>query len=48
MLYFLAPKKKPDSHGSARWAEYKDILKMDLISGSGVVVGLYDAGIKKR
>ena len=29
MLYFLAPKKKPDSHGSARWAEYKDILKMD-------------------
>ena len=47
MLYFLAPKKKPDSHGSARWAEYKDILKMDLISGSGVVVGLYDSGLTK-
>lgn len=47
ILYFLAPKKRPDSHGSARWAEYKDILKMDLISGSGVVVGLYDSGMKK-
>ena len=47
MLYFLAPKKKPDSHGSARWAECDDLLKMDLISGSGVVVGLNDSGFLK-
>lgn len=47
VLYFLKPEKKLDSHGSARWAEYKDILKMDLISGSGVVVGLYDNPLKR-
>ena len=41
-LWLLKPKQKLTSHGTARWAEYKDILKMDLISGSGVVVGLYD------
>lgn len=48
MFYFLAPQKRPDSHGSARWAEYKDILKMELISGSGVVVGLYDSPLKRK
>lgn len=43
LLMFLL--KKPevlDSHGSARWAEYRDLKKMELFSKNGVVVGLYD------
>jgi type IV secretion system protein VirD4 len=42
-LLLNMPKKVPDSHGSASWAEYTDMLKMDVISGSGVVIGLYDS-----
>lgn len=42
LLYFFRPEKKLTSHGSAHWATYKDLVKMHLISGSGVVVGLYD------
>lgn len=41
------PKKQLSSHGTARWAEYKDLLKMDLISSHGVVVGLYDSPWKQ-
>lgn len=45
---FLLRKKAPlSSHGTARWAEYADLLKMDLISGAGVTVGLYDDSIKR-
>lgn len=42
LLVFLQPPRRLDSHGSAHWGEHKDILGMDLISASGVVVGLYD------
>ena len=42
VLYFCAPPKKLTSHGTAKWADYNDLLKMDLISSHGVVVGLYD------
>lgn len=43
LLLFLLQKKKPlTSHGSARFGEYNDLLKMDLISASGVVIGQYD------
>lgn len=41
-LFLLRPEQKLTSHGTACWATYNDILKMDLISSSGVVVGLYD------
>lgn len=47
LLFFLQDKKKETSHGSAHWGEYADIVKMDLISSSGVVVGLYDAPWKR-
>ena len=48
MLFLFRPEKKLTSHGSAHWASYKDLVKMHLISGSGVVVGLYDnPSIKK-
>lgn len=47
ILYFFRPKEKLSSHGTARWAEYRDLLKLDLISGSGVVVGLYDSPLKR-
>ena len=48
MLFLFRPEKKLTSHGSAHWASYKDLVKMQLISGSGVVVGLYDnPSIKK-
>ena len=36
-LFVLQPPRRLDSHGSAHWGEYKDILGMDLISASGVV-----------
>lgn len=42
LLWILKKPQELDSHGTARWAEYADLLKMDLISGSGVLVGLYD------
>ena len=48
MLFLFRPEKKLTSHGSAHWASYKDLVKMHLISGSGVVVGRYDnPSIKK-
>lgn len=42
LLVVLQQPRRLDSHGSAHWGEYNDILGMDLISASGVVVGLYD------
>ena len=47
MLYFLHPKKKLDSHGSASWGEQKDLLDMGLISAGGVVIGLHDNALVK-
>lgn len=47
LLWITKPEKQLDSHGSARWANYEDLLKMDLISGSGVCIGLYDSNFKK-
>lgn len=41
------PKKQLSSHGTARWSEYADLLKMDLISSHGCVIGLYDSPFKK-
>lgn len=46
-LWITKPVPQLTSHGSARWALYKDLLKMDLISGSGVTVGLYDSSFTK-
>lgn len=43
LVYITAPKKRITIHGSACWANYKDILKMDFISSSGVIIGLYDS-----
>ena len=43
----LKPKALLTSHGSARWAEYKDLLKMNLISSNGVTIGLYDSPFKR-
>lgn len=48
ILMLFRPKAPMTSHGSARWAKYADLLKMDLISGSGVVVELYDAEWKRK
>lgn len=42
LFAFLRPPEKRDSHGSAHWAEYDDLKKMELFSKHGVVVGLYD------
>ena len=42
LMMFLRPPEKRDSHGSAHWAEYNDLRKMDLFNKHGVVVGLYD------
>ena len=48
LLLFLLQKKKPlTSHGSARFGEYSDLLKMDLISANGVVVGQYDGKLRR-
>lgn len=41
-LFLLQKKQLLRSHGSAHWGEYEDVEAMDLISSSGVVVGLYD------
>lgn len=46
-LYICKPKKILTSHGSAHWASYRDLLKMDLISAHGCVVGLYDSPFKR-
>lgn len=34
--------KTTTNYGSARWAEYGDLMKMDVLSAHGVVIGLYD------
>lgn len=48
ILLILMRKKKPlTSHGSARWGDYNDLLKMDLISANGVIVGSYDGKMAK-
>jgi type IV secretion system protein VirD4 len=48
VLVFLTMKKKTSTnYGSARWAEYDDLLKMEVISAHGVVIGLYDAPWKR-
>lgn len=48
LLLFLQPTRRLDSHGSAHWGDYNDILGMDLISASGVVVGLYDNVLTRK
>lgn len=48
-LHFaLFRNKLSDNYGSARFADRKDISKMDLISSKGVVVGLYDDQWKRK
>lgn len=42
LLLLVQPPRRLDSHGSAHWGAYEDILNMELISAGGVVVGLYD------
>lgn len=42
LMMFLRPPEKRDSHGTAHWAEYNDLRKMELFNKHGVVVGLYD------
>ena len=42
LIALTVPKKKDDSHGSARWGTYKDLVKMELICTGGVVVGQRD------
>lgn len=44
----LFNKKVSDNYGSAKFADRKDISKMDLISSKGVVVGLYDSPMKRK
>lgn len=47
LMYVAKPAENFNSHGTAHWADYKEILKMDLISAHGVVIGLYDSPFKK-
>ena len=47
LLILMRPKKELDSHGSAKFGEYKDLLKMDLISANGVIIGSYDSSFTK-
>ncbi len=47
VLFLMQPKKPLDSHGSARFGTYKDLLKMDLISANGVIIGRYDNTLTK-
>ncbi|MBQ7479775.1 MAG: type IV secretory system conjugative DNA transfer family protein [Selenomonadaceae bacterium] len=47
LLYAVMPKKRLSSHGTAHWGEKQDISDMDLISASGVVVGLYDNNLTR-
>ncbi len=42
LLFLFKPKRALTSHGTAHWGTYKDLVSMGLISGSGIVVGLYD------
>ena len=46
-FYLCKPKQILTSHGSAHWASYRDLLKMDLISAHGCVIGLYDSPFKR-
>lgn len=46
-LFLCKPKQELTSHGSAHWASYQDMLKMDLISAHGCVIGLYDNPMTK-
>ena len=48
IIFIFRSKPQLTSHGSAHWAEYGDLKKMGLISGSGVIVGLYDSPNKRR
>ena len=47
IVHSVINQKPTDNYGSARWAEEKDLLDMDLISADGVVIGLYDSGFTK-
>lgn len=47
LLIIMRPKKELVSHGSAKFGEYKDLLKMDLISANGVIIGSYDSNFTK-
>lgn len=47
IIFIFRSKPQLTSHGSAHWAEYGDLKKMGLISGSGVIVGLYDSPNKR-
>ena len=47
MFFLFKPKQILTSHGSAHWASYSDMLKMDLISAHGCVIGLYDNPMTK-
>lgn len=42
LFAMFRPQKQLSSHGTARWANRDDLLKMDLISSHGCVIGLYD------
>lgn len=42
-LWLLRTKPELTTHGSQRWADYDDLLKMQFISAHGVVIGLYDS-----
>ncbi len=39
--------KTSTNYGSARWAQYKDLMKMDVLSAHGVVIGLYDGAFAR-
>ena len=48
LVEVLFKKKVSDNYGSAKFADRKEISKMDLISSKGVVVGLYDDPWKRK
>lgn len=47
ILYCCRPTVPLTSHGSAHWANYSDVLKMDLIASHGCVIGMYDPSWKQ-
>jgi type IV secretion system protein VirD4 len=47
LFWFNPGRGQLTSHGTARWARYNDLLKMDLISSHGVVIGHYDNFLTK-
>lgn len=47
LLFIFKPKRALTSHGTAHWGVYKDLVGMGLISGSGIVVGLYDGPVTR-